>query len=145
MNDRITHLRDEYDFLSNFFSAQIEMDGKQYPSVEHAYQAAKTLNDEEREVIRTAPTAGKARRLGKQITPRGDWNDVRLAIMYNLLWQKFEKEPFRSWLTNTGNAAIIEGNCWHDKFWGMDDSTWTGENHLGKLLMSIRGVLNEWR
>lgn len=32
----------EYRFLSNFYLAEVELDGEVYPTVEHAFQAAKS-------------------------------------------------------------------------------------------------------
>ena len=34
----------DYHFLSNFAASKVELDGVEYKSVEHGYQAAKTLN-----------------------------------------------------------------------------------------------------
>lgn len=62
----ITSFRGPYRFLSNFYPAYVSgywQDG-QYPSVEHAYQAAKTTSKTRREAIRNAATAAHAKRLG---------------------------------------------------------------------------------
>ena len=44
----INEFQGDYRFLSNFHPAEVEMDGIKYPSVEHAYQAAKSLDKDER-------------------------------------------------------------------------------------------------
>lgn len=58
--------------------------------------------------------------------------------MRELLKQKFAKEPFRTWLLNTGNEQLVEGNTWGDTFWGVCNGK--GKNYLGALLMEIREI-----
>lgn len=128
-------------FLSNFWPVQVDFEGILYPSVEHAYQAAKTLDAGEREHIREAPSPGSAKQRGRKVTIRPDWDDkMRLVIMQGLLAQKFLTEPMRSWLLLTGDVHIAEGNVWGDTFWGVIPSG-HGENHLGKMLMALRADL----
>ena len=43
MEKPITRFRGTWSFLSNFFPAPIVLNGKTYLTVEHAYQAAKTV------------------------------------------------------------------------------------------------------
>jgi len=137
MPEVIDSFRDKYRFLSNFYTAEVVFDGARYPSVEHAYQAAKTLNYDERDQIRVATTAGIAKKLGRKVTMRKDWEEIKLAVMRDLVWQKFERHPENARkLLDTGDATLIEGNWWGDKFWGVCDGE--GENHLGKILMNIR-------
>lgn len=62
--------------------------------------------------------------------------------MRECLEQKFAQEPFRTWLLETGDEPIQEGNYWGDSFWGVDKKKGQGENWLGKLLMEIRDRLN---
>jgi len=40
----INTFRGKYRFLSNFYYAEVNYEGIRYPTVEHAYQAAKTLS-----------------------------------------------------------------------------------------------------
>ena len=47
--------------LSNFEPAWVYFDGKAYPTVEHAFQAAKTFDPVEREGIRSARTPGRGK------------------------------------------------------------------------------------
>lgn len=127
----------EYGWLSNFYLTEIEMDGKIYPSVEHAYQAAKTLNESEREFIRNLSSPGNAKRQGKKLTLRSDWKKIKVDIMHDLVYKKFSTNSIlRTMLLNTGTKHLIEGNDWGDKFWGMVDGE--GQNHLGKILMQVR-------
>ena len=131
-------------FLSNFYASCVELDGERYATVEHAYQAAKTLDEDERERIRKAQTAGKAKHLGRRVQMRPDWDAIKKDIMYSLLVQKFAIPHLRKRLLATGDEKLIEGNYWGDRFWGMcrsDKGEWEGQNNLGKLLMEIRGDL----
>lgn len=133
-----------FEFLSNFYPATVILDGQTFSTVEHAYQAAKTLDPLEREVVRNAPTAGKAKQLGVSVTLRPDWTtETRLRVMGGLLRQKFASDPLRSSLEHTGGAHLVEGNWWHDHFWGectcpKHIGVVEGLNHLGRLLMDIR-------
>ena len=63
----ISEFQKEYRWLSNFWPCLIEFEGKIYPSVEHAYQAAKCCpNDWDRHQILHAKTPGDAKRFGKR-------------------------------------------------------------------------------
>lgn len=143
----IDRFKDDYEFMSNFVPVEVRYPADAdytYPSVEHAYQAAKTLDPEKRVWIRSAETAGQAKKRGNDpaLWPRAGWQNIRLAVMENLLRQKFSQEPFRSQLLATGDAHLVEGNTWHDQFWGdcrcEQHVGMGGLNHLGRLLMEIR-------
>jgi ribA/ribD-fused uncharacterized protein len=140
MTPAITSFKNGYAFLSNFYPVRIEMDGEEYPSVEHAYVAAKTLDLNIRTTIRGFEKPGQAKLFGKKIELRADWEDVKLSIMHNLLVQKFFHQHLRTWLIATGDAELIEGNWWGDTFWGVCNGV--GQNHLGKMLMRIREGLS---
>ena len=135
---KIAEFQGEYRFLSNFWEAKVELEGVQYPSVEHAYQAAKTTVDAEREWIRVSDTPGVAKKRGRKITLRPDWEQVKVKIMEELVRRKFQDPGLRKMLLETGDAELEEGNRWGDKFWGVDLRTGTGSNNLGKILMKIR-------
>lgn len=125
-----------YRFLSNFWPAKVWLDDLEYPTVEHAYQAAKTLSPMCRELIRTAPSASAAKRLGKEVAIRPDWPAVKIDVMRGLLRQKFSDPALEQLLLATGDAELVEGNFWHDIFWGVCDGE--GLNWLGRLLMQVR-------
>jgi hypothetical protein len=128
----------DYEFLSNFHASPLEYEGEVYPTVEHAFQAAKSLDVAERARIRAAETPGKAKRLGRKVKLREDWENVKVDIMDDLLCLKFSDPILRDKLNDTGDAELIEGNNWGDTFWGMDSKKWEGQNILGKLLMRVR-------
>jgi ribA/ribD-fused uncharacterized protein len=133
----ITQFRGNYRWLSNFWPAEVTLDGVQYPTVEHAYQAAKSTNPEERLHILRAATPGEAKRLGRRVVyVRHDWAEAKLGIMEDLLRQKFRHPQLREFLQVTAGTEIVEGNEWGDTFWGTYRGE--GENHLGRLLMKIR-------
>lgn len=137
----INQFKDEYRWLSNFEPCDVQFDGITYPSVEHAYQAAKTIDLAERELLLPL-TAGQAKRYGRKITMRPDWDDIKVAVMKNLLQQKFAIKPYKDLLRATGAQEILEGNNWGDVFWGVNLQNNKGANQLGRLIMSIRDTMN---
>jgi ribA/ribD-fused uncharacterized protein len=136
----ITAFRDAYFFLSNFSESPIVFDGQSYPTVEHAFQAAKTFDLEQRKLIQEATTPATAKRLGRAVALRADWEQVKFDIMHALLKQKFERPDLRQALLATGDAELIEGNTWNDRTWGrvLVKGQWIGKNRLGELLMRVR-------
>lgn len=137
--NKITQFKGQYRFLSNFHPAEVMLEGETYPTVEHAYQAAKFESDVVRSHIRCADTAAKAKRLGSKYKIREDWDLIKLAVMKGLLVQKFRHPELAALLKATGDAELIEGNWWGDIYWGVCEGV--GHNHLGKLLMEIRSTL----
>ena len=134
---RIGEFSGQYRFLSNFWPCVVTFDGAVYSSVEHAYQAAKTSDVGQREGIRNAVKAGDAKRLGRRVNMRADWDKVKQSVMLDLVRQKFQEPALRHQLKETGDAELVEGNWWGDTYWGVCRGK--GENHLGKILMQVRG------
>jgi dTMP kinase len=132
-------------FLSNFYPGAILYEGVTYPSVEHAFQAAKTLDPKERLSIARAPSAGASKRMGRLVTLRSDWEDIKDSIMLELLTDKFHSEPLSGLLMATGQIDLTEGNTWHDQHWGdcacPRHVRVPGKNMLGKLLEQVRSSL----
>lgn len=145
MPDTIKKFAGKYDFLSNFYLSVITLDGMDYPTVEHAFQAAKTDDPDERRAIQEAVTPASAKKAGRIATLRPDWEEVKYSIMHDLVLQKFTRYPdLRQMLLDTGDAELIEGNNWNDRTWGMTkDKTgdYVGKNWLGKILMQVRDSL----
>lgn len=125
-----------FGFLSNFYASTISIDGKLYPTVEHAYQAHKTINDSSRELIRKSGSPQQAKKLGRALPLRQDWDDVKLPLMRKFLVEKFKNPLLRPLLLETGDAELVYKNTWNDKFWGVCRGS--GENWLGRLLEEIR-------
>lgn len=133
----ISSFRDEYFFLSNFYPVEIKLDGIVYPNAESAFQAQKTLNVEERRKFSMLKNPVQAKRLGRKVKLRDDWEEVKLDIMTEIVSQKFLQHPHLiEMLLQTGDEELVEGNKWGDRFWGVCKGK--GENHLGKILMKIR-------
>ena len=126
----------EYRFLSNFFVFPISWQGFRWPSIEHAYQAAKTYDNDTHIQILNAGSPGKAKRIGRTVKLRSDWEDVKLGIMLELVVLKFVGTELQSRLVNTRPHELVEGNTWNDTYWGVCRGI--GENHLGKILMDVR-------
>jgi ribA/ribD-fused uncharacterized protein len=128
-----------YGFLSNFYEVSFWIDGKQYKSIEHAYQSHKTDDPTLREIIRNAKTSSEAKKLGQCIIVRQDWNDIKLQLMREFLRKKFDNPFLEPLLLRTGEALLINKNR-SDKFWGVVGNV--GENWLGRMLMDIRVELS---
>lgn len=126
----------EYAFLSNFYPSPITDGNIIFPTVEHFFQAAKTVNMADYEMIAAADTPGRAKRLGRRIELREDWEEVKDGIMLEALRRKFSDDFLRRKLIATGDAELIEGNDWNDMYWGV--CAGVGRNKLGKLLMQVR-------
>ena len=129
-----------YRWCSNFWPARVTLDGVEYPTVEHAYQAAKTLNKALRKEFLECPSPGAAKKKSKWITARDrrpDWDRIKVDVMRDLVLQKFTRhEHLKKALLLTGQAALVEGN-WHgDRFWGQVEGE--GCNYMGMLLMQTR-------
>lgn len=145
---QINSFQGDYFFLSNYAPARVRLNGLEFPTVEHAYQAAKTLEAGAREKIRAASTPGLAKKMGSKLAKRPDWPEVKVEIMRDLIRQKFEQHPeLQERLLATGGAELVEGNTWHDNFWGDCHcprcAAEPGQNHLGRLLMEMRQHLRE--
>ena len=125
--------------LSNFAMSEIEIDGKKWKTVEHYFQAQKTLDEKEQEKIRKSFKPKIAKKLGREVKLRSDWDGVRVDVMRKALEEKFEKFEYQKLLLATNDRPIYEDAPW-DKFWGTGNyrATEPGRNMLGELLMEIR-------
>ena len=129
-------------WLSNFMRVVVIYEKREYPSVEHAYMAAKSDDLEWRNFCANDKnTAGAVKRASRKIALRPDWEEDKCRVMRLLLDQKFRTEPFRTKLLATGEQHIQEGNWWNDRFWGVDLRTGLGQNILGQMIMEIRAEL----
>lgn len=141
--NKIERFTGDYAFLSNFHPSIVFLDGRMYPTVENAFQAAKCLHEEDRAQF-VALTPGQAKRLGRKVEMRPDWNSARLGVMHDLVLQKFRNHAeLQEKLLATNDATLVEGNQWHDTFWGVCNGV--GQNNLGQILMNVRGILRDER
>ena len=132
----IDRFRGEYAFVSNFHRAPFRWCGKDYSTSEHAFQSAKTRDQRQQERIRNARSPAKAKRLGRRIDLRADWERVKDDVMHSILQARFDVPELRDALLATGDAELVEGNTWGDTYWGRVDGR--GRNQLGRTLMRIR-------
>jgi ribA/ribD-fused uncharacterized protein len=129
-----------HDFLSNFYPCEIIFEGAPYPTVEHAFQAAKTFDKPSRLKIAALTTPGKAKAAGKKVQLREGWDTIRVDIMRKIVKFKFKHHAdLAQKLLDTGEQELIEGNSWNDTFWGVCRGK--GQNWLGKILMEVRTEL----
>lgn len=136
----IRRMAGEHSFLNSFHPACVHLDGEAYPTVENAFQAAKTLDPSARAPFRTC-AASEAKRLGTRLALRPDWEAVKVAVMSALVAEKFAEPGLRARLRATAPRALVEGNWWHDNFWGSCHCARCGArgmNHLGRILMTLR-------
>lgn len=147
-DDVIDDFTGDYIFLSNFAKWPCEYEGLKYPTSEHAYQAAKSLDYKVRKEFLENDNPGWAKHKGGEISLRKDWEAVKDGVMFSILLDKFtrNKEVYDK-LMATGDKELIEGNTWHDNHWGdcrCDRcKNKYGRNMLGKILMKIRNRLRK--
>jgi hypothetical protein len=136
----------EYRFLSNFWLCPVTLGGVIYPSAEHAYQAYKTRDLAVRARFTALATPAEAKRLGRSVELRGDWDRARKPVMLVTVLMKFTQNPdLGRRLAQTGGELLVEGNHWHDNFWGnctcSQCAQAEGLNYLGLALMGVREVV----
>lgn len=132
-----------YRFLSNFYPVLVTYEGTTYPTSEHAFQAAKVINEEDRRRVIEAGSAGEAKRLGRVCALRDDWEQVKVQVMYKIVKAKFSG-PLKGALLATDGMVLVEGNTWHDNTWGVcgcERCGGVGANLLGNILVQVRTEL----
>ena len=136
----IDKFRGDYYFLSNFYEVPVTYDNITYQNNEAAFQAQKTLDvNKRKEFAFLDPSTAK--KYGRKVTLRSDWEDVKINIMYEICKVKFTQNPeLAQKLLATGDEELVEGNDWGDTVWGKADGK--GQNNLGKILMRIREELS---
>lgn len=141
----INKFDEEYAFLSNFYASPVTVDEITYKNSEAAFHAQKTLNkDERKRFINLSPS--EAKRLGRKISLRPDWEKIKTDVMYKICLAKFsQNQELKEKLLATGDEFLEEGTTWHDNCWGNCTcekcKNIPGENRLGKILMRIRSEL----
>jgi len=123
-----------YGFLSNFYTSPITVDGLTFSCVEAAFQASKTLSPDIRKQF-VGLDGSAAKRLGRRVLLRPDWEVIKLEVMKNLLRKKFSDPKFAAQLVAV-TEPIVEENYWSDTFWGVCNGR--GLNWLGQLLTQVR-------
>lgn len=139
-------LRGPYRLLPNFAPTAITIDEVVWPSVEHFYQAQKFTQLVMQDMIKKAPTAWDAAKLGRKHPDkyRPDWEIIKLTVMHLALRTKaMQHTQVAELLIATADAVLVEESK-HDAFWG-NGSDGTGQNHLGRLWMIVRDELRGTR
>ena len=136
---KIDSFRGKYFFLSNFYPVEVDFDGFTFQNNEAAFQAMKTLDRGKRaEFTRLDPSSAK--RKGRKVQLRKDWEEVKDQLMYEICLSKFnQNEDLKRKLLQTKGMELIEGNDWGDTYWGVCRGR--GQNKLGKILMRVREEL----
>ncbi len=139
---RFTKKHPLYKCFSNFYPIETTYEGMTYDSAEAAFQAAKCINNLERQQF-THMTPLQAKRIGRHVCLRPDWEDIKYQVMLDICTIKFSDPILHDILKNTGNAIIIEDTtAWHDNIWGDCQcprcKNIPGKNLLGKVLMEVR-------
>jgi len=147
---KITQFRNGYRFLSNFEICKIHFHGYDFSSSEQLYQFFKTKDRDEKEIFSRLLTPADAKKYGNDIKLREDWEKIKDKIMFFVLILKFTQNPDLLYkLVNTGDCELVEGNYWHDNYWGDCEcdkcKDIEGQNKLGKMLMRLRKSLSTFK
>lgn len=135
-----------YGCFSNFAPFTVDYDGIQYKNSEAAWQAQKTLDPAQRIQFQSLGPS-EAKKLGRRVNLRPDWEEVKYGLMVDVCYAKFSQHyDIKQTLLSTGDEEIIENTTgWHDNIWGNCDCpkciTKVGRNLLGKALMEVRDKL----
>lgn len=137
----ISEFRGKYYFLSNFYSSPVYYRGMTFRNAEAAFHAQK---DRSRASEFTRLNPSEAKRLGRRVRLRRDWEDIKEDIMFEVVMAKFGgSQALADALLATGDEKLVEGNTWGDRYWGVCDGK--GLNKLGGILERVRENLRMLR
>jgi ribA/ribD-fused uncharacterized protein len=161
----INVFKQTYSWLSNFYLSPVKYEGFWFPCSENAYQAKKSSHLSNEEIARYIGTENislntknlgycyfsrikpaEAKKMGRIIPVRPDWETIKVDVMKDIVRLKFtQSSELRKFLLATGDEELVEGNTWHDNFWGdcscNNCRSIKGTNMLGKILMEVREEL----
>ena len=135
---------DPYYEFTNFYQAVVNIDGQDWLTTEHYFQAQKFVGTP---LVRTIRLMERPRdAFDKSRDPRyshwrrSDWEEVKENIMFKALQAKFtQHEKLKKLLLSTGDRELVERSP-YDSYWG-DGGDGSGKNKLGILLMTLRDDL----
>ena len=135
----INNFRGDYHYLSNFYEASVTYNGCSFTNNEAAFQSQKCPS-QMKAFENLDPSSAK--RKGRHVTLRSDWEKVKIGIMGDIVLAKFTQNPqLRVKLLATDDAYLEEGNNWGDRIWGTVNGV--GQNHLGNILMKVREKMRD--
>ena len=145
--NKIDRFAGAYGFLSNFHqsSRALVIGGKAFMTAEHAYQWFKPTDPKVQQAVLAAPSPGEAKRIANGYARRADWGLIKIPIMHMVIAAKFSYPELRARLLDTIGCELIEGNNWHDNFWGICGCKicpGLGGNYLGRILMHYRKLIS---
>jgi ribA/ribD-fused uncharacterized protein len=120
--------------------------GITYRTPEHLYQAAKTLDIEQRRAVAACATPGQAKRMGRKVTMRPDWDTLKFDVMVYCQTKMVEQDPaYAQRLKQSSDADLVEWNTWHDNTWGQCTCTRCqgklSQNLLQNALIQVRDAI----
>ena len=131
--------RGDYYFLSNMYECPVTLDIRTYKCAEAAFQAYKTEWSNEKDQF-LGLNGYEARKLGRSVKLRKNWDKLKDSIMYYVVLHKFiENADLAEKLLATGDEELVEINTWNDTYWGVCNGK--GANRLGHILMAVREFL----
>ena len=130
--------------LASYAKSSFELDGCEWPSVEHYYQAMKFDDAAYREQIRLTPHPAAAAKLGKsrKHQRRKDWKKTSITYMTRATYIKCRTHSDIAQILLDSGQMEIKNLSQYDYFWGSGRDL-RGENAFGKLLMGVRKKLRE--
>ena len=137
------HRSGKYRSFSNWYNRSFIYKGITWATSEHALMSEKNPKDKkyQKKLIKSTDP-GEAKRLGRKVKLRPDWDKVKLNIMIDILYAKFSQNPdLAKLLLDTGNRPIHE-NC-RDKWWGGGPNFPGGRDFLGIALKAVRKKLKK--
>lgn len=145
----INNFRGDYYFLSNFYPCKIVIDGITYDNAEAAFQSFKCKNRVDRFKF-SGINGPSAKKLGRKVELIDDWEHIKNQIMHQVLIEKFyQNVDLRNMLISTGDEMLVEGNKWHDNYWGWCTcdrcANKVKQNKLGYILMDVRSLYKIYR
>ena len=147
-------------YLSTFFPARVIYHGISFPSIEHAFQAAKYLYSDKPDVferIASEKTSLDAKRAGGKGGFRkfgatlnvSAWNAHSTGVMRDLIQSRTKTDALYRCIIKKARKANIKllhyekafGKRGAEPFWGgyfkKDTGEFFGKNTLGRLMMSV--------
>ena len=138
-------VNEPYGCFSNFSRHPIVLDGKEWPTSEHYFQAKKFAGTTHEKELRRAKSAREVAQMGRDRNRpfRKDWEKVKDSIMLEALKAKVDQhQDVREILLSTGDCTLIE-HTKNDSYWA-DGGDGSGLNKLGEFLMEIRNKLPQY-